>query len=260
MDQAQYAATEISWRNAIRRWRSLLADELLWEAITTRIGQLADPRISIKFCEQMRAAMPLALAKIHAQLALTYAEGNRMDLAKVQVDLLRELTPDAVILEIAADLALASAKIQLAEYTKKAKSEAKRRPDTADGAVGSLIAPTLFLTEVAELFFGEASNATTDALDETVSVCVNCAVAYQRSTGNNKMFVNLLERLRPLTTDEELLKRITSYLGAGRRNIENALASKSATKTKTLDVPASVSSRVKKKPWFSRIKHKLELR
>ncbi len=261
IDKAQHAATEVSWRNAIRRWRYLLADDLLWKAVAVRILELDDPRISTDFCRQMRVAMPLALAKIHAQLALTYAERKRLDLAKVQVELLRELTPDVVILEIAADLALAAAKLRLAEHTKSVKSEADRRPEAADALAHALIAPTLFLMEVVELFFGETGNAGRDALDETVSVCVDCAVAYQRSTGNNEIFVNLLERLRPLTADDELCKRITNNLRVGKQNVENALASKLA-KDKALNAPAShkhkaAQTSANKKPWFTRIKGKL---
>jgi hypothetical protein len=214
--------TEISCRNAVSRWRVLLTDEGLWETVNKRIEQLNDPRISFDFCRRMRVAMPVALAKIHAQIAMRYAERDLMEAARSQAQLLSTLTSDKTAVETAADLVLASAKSRLGEHSQRAKTEAGLHPGQADSLVQSLIGPSLFLAQVAELFFGDDENAVRDVLDQAVSVCIDCVVAYQRETGNDPRFVDLLNRLRPISTDPGLSNRITKNLQIGKNNIEAA--------------------------------------
>lgn len=217
---AQEVIAASNWNNAIQRWRYLFGDGALWEVVDARVRQINDARLPANFGARMRAAMPLAFAKIHAELALAYVERGRLDLARVQVTLLRELAPKGTVIEMAADLVLAAAKRRLQANSKNVKDEATRTPDKGAALARTLMAPTLFLFEVIELFFGEADYVGKEVLDETLSVCLECAVLYQRKTGDNDTFVDLLERLRPLGDNPEINTRIAENLRIGKKNVE----------------------------------------
>ncbi|MEI7776184.1 MAG: hypothetical protein WCK17_15575, partial [Verrucomicrobiota bacterium] len=224
--EAQEVIAEAHWRNAIKRWRYLLGDKALWDVLDARIRQLNEPRLSKEFGTRMRSAMPLALAKIHGQIALTYVERRRVDLARIQVDLLKQLAPKAEVVEMAADLVLDTAKRRLKSHSQNVKDEAARSPERAATLARTLIAPTLLLFEVIDLFFGDAEYFGKDLLNETLTVCVECAVTYQRKTGDNDAFVDLLERLRPLSDNIELTARISENLRIGKKNLEIELEKK----------------------------------
>lgn len=227
--KAQESIAETSWRNAIKRWRYLLADQAVWSALDSRVRQLNDPQLSSDFGKRMRSAMPLALAKIHAQVALNCIERQRPFLARTQVELLRELAAREEIVEMAADLVLDKAKRRLQSHSQNVKDEAARSPERAAELARTLIAPTLLLFEIIDLFFGDADYVGKDLLNETASVCVECAVMYQRKTGDNGTFVDLLERLRPISDNAELTARISENLRIGKKNLEIEVATKEGT-------------------------------
>ena len=69
-DPAQVQALENYWRNSLQRWKYLTSDDLLWDKVASRVRQLGDQRLTGGFVRQMRATLPLALAKVNAELAL----------------------------------------------------------------------------------------------------------------------------------------------------------------------------------------------
>ena len=260
--EAQEVIAETSWRNAVRRWRYLLSDEALWETLDARARQLNDPRLSMDFSARMRAAMPLAFAKIHCQLALSYVERRRLDLGKIQVSLMRELAPKAEVVEMAADLVLATAKHRMQTHSDNVKDEAARSPEKAATLARTLIAPALLLFEVIELLFGEDDYPGKDLLTDTLSVCVECAVIYQRKTEDDHTFVDLLERIHPLSENAELTARISKNLKIGRKNLEVKLAaqqSKRPQNENTLKEPKNTAPHEvkKKKSWFTKLLGKI---
>ena len=195
-------------------------DDLLWEKLSARIRQIDDPRLPTGFSRRMRHALPLALAKMHAELALRYIDQDRLDLAKMHINLLRDFAKSAEVMRIAVDLVLASAEGRLQESTLRVRNESFQSPEKADQLADSLIAPTLFLVEAVEIFFDGIDYVGWEQLNESVSVCTDCAILFQRKTENNEVFVDLLRRLQPLSTDEALGKRIAEAISIGKKNIE----------------------------------------
>lgn len=262
----QEVIDSVNWRSAIKRWRYLLADEAIWKVLDARIRKLNDPRLSTHFGVRMRTAMPLALAKIHAQVALAYIERKRPELAKHQVEMLRELAPSMDVVEMAADIVLDSAKRRLQAHSQTVKNEAARSPEKADALARNLITPTFLLFEVVDLFFGEADYVGKDLLDEAISVSLDCAAIYQRKTGDNATFVDLLRRLLPLTASKELEGRISENLRIGIKNLEienekrkqsaNTVESERASqKTKEVKKPVNKKpvNKGKQKTWFKKL-------
>ena len=257
---SQQGILDETWRQAMKRWHHLMQDDVLWEKLSARIRQIDDPRLPTGFSRRMRHALPLALAKMHGELALSYIDQGRLDLAKMHVHLLRDFVKSAEVMRIAVDLVLASAKGRLQESTLRVRNEARQSPEKADQLAGSLIAPTLFLVEVVEIFFDGTDYVGWEQLNETVSVCTDCAILFQRKTGKNEVFVDLLRRLQPLSTDEALGKRIAEAISIGKKNIEISLQEKQAQQKQAASATGSMKtvevSPIKKSSWLTRLKNK----
>jgi len=262
VDSSQCDILNETWCQSMKRWHQLMDDDLLWEKLSARIRQIDDPRLPTGFSRRMRRAFPLALAKMHAELALGYIDQKKMDLAKMHVNLLRGFAKNVEVMQIAVDLVLASAKGRLQASTQRVHNEALHSPEKADQLAGSLVAPTLFLVEVIEIFFDGGDYVGWEQLNETVSICTDCAIRFQRKTGKNEVFVDLLRRLQPLSTDDAVGKRIAEAISIGNKNIELSRPKKEEPQK---SVPEKSNVRpmkdanlpAEKKSWLARIKSKL---
>lgn len=205
------------WRDALKRWNYLATDDALWEKISGRIRQIAEARLTTRFVRRMRATLPLALRKVHGELALYYCQAGATDLAKMQVGFLRT-EGDAAAADRAAELTLAPTTARVREHVRNAKQTAEASPKTADQPARDLIDLGLPLRTTFDLFYGEAPHPAKDILDEVASACVYCLVAHQHSTEDNRTFVELLERTLPLAESSEVRKRIQDNIQIGKKN------------------------------------------
>jgi hypothetical protein len=167
----------------------------------------------------MRASLPEALDKINAELAVAFAESGKIETARLHIRLMRETHQGQDNVEKIAELVLSPARNRIKEQIQRAKQSAQQNPAAADEAARILIEHAHPLIEVFDLFFGEQEHFQKELFDEVATTAVNCLVAYQRKTGDNEMFVKLLERALPLAESIEVRRRIEENIGIGKGNL-----------------------------------------
>ena len=223
LDKDRQEKIEKYWRNAFKRWERLAADDLLWEKVNARIKQMDDARLTTGFIRRMRASLPFALDKINAGLALTYAETKQMDLARVHIQFIRGNNQSSDRLERVAEWVLTPAITRVRDQIQRAKQAAEQNPAAANRAARNLLELTLPLVAIFDLFFGEAEHVAKELLDESAITCVNCLVRYQKKSGDNQTFVDLLEKTLTLAESNEVRQRIHSNIQIGKDNLIFAL-------------------------------------
>ena len=184
-----------------------------------RIRQLNEPNLKPGFARRMRASLPEALDKINAELAVAFAESGKIEIARLHIRLMRETHQGQDNVEKIAELVLSPARNRIKEQIQRAKQSAQQNPAAADEAARILIEHAHPLLEVFDLFFGEQEHFQKELFDEVATTAVNCLVAYQRKTGDNEMFVKLLERALPLAESIEVRRRIEENIGIGKGNL-----------------------------------------
>lgn len=207
------------WKGAFNRWERLATDETLWEKVTVRIRQLNEPNLPTGFARRMRAALPEALDKINAELAVAFAESGKIELARLHIRFMRETNQGLDNVEKTAELVLTPARNRLKEQIQRAKQSAQQNPATAHDAARILIDHARPLLDVFDLFFGEQDHFQKELFDDAATTAVNCLVAYQRKTGDNDTFVKLLEQTLLIAESIEVRRRVEENIGIGKGNL-----------------------------------------
>jgi hypothetical protein len=208
------------WKGAFNRWERLATNETFWEIVTARIRQLNEPNLPTGFARRMRASLPEALNKINAELAVAFAESGKIEIARFHIQMMRETRQGNDGVEKVAELVLSPARNRIKEQIQRAKQSAQENPTAANEAARILIEYAHPLLEVFDLFFGEQEHFQKELFDEVAMTAVNCLVACQRKTGDNEMFVKLLERVLPLAESIEVRRRIEENIGIGKGNLK----------------------------------------
>ena len=229
------------WKKSLNRWERLFANDQFWEIFATRIRQLDEPSLTAGVARRMRAALPQALNKINAELAVAFAESGKIEIARVHIQLMRDTSPRREIIEQTAELVLTPYRNRLKDQNQRAKAAADKNPATAHEAARTIIKHTLPMVGLFDLFFGDDEHVQKQVFDEAATTAVNCLVTYQRETGDNATFVTLLERTMPLTASREVQARILKNIGIGQLVLRLQPISTicSAAEKAILDNPAS---------------------
>ena len=211
------------WKPAVSRWRILTDDDSLWDKFAERVRKLDDARVATGFALRMREALPEALGKINAELALHYAQARKPEAARFHLQLLRETTPDPTRAEAAKESALNSVKTRLREQARQIGQRAQADPVHADEAVRGLLAQAAPFLDVFNVFWGENPHPQKEILDEVAAACQTCLIAFYRKTANHSATADLLERVLPLTDAPDLRKKIEENLRALKQNLNQAV-------------------------------------
>lgn len=221
-DEKRQKKIAVYWREAFRRWNSLAADDRIWDRVVARVREIDDPRLTAGFARRMRSSLPQALGKINAELALAFAESGKIELARIHIQFMRNTLQGLENAEKAAEMVLAPAKARLRVLIDNAKNSVMTDPATGGQVTRDLIEgarPTLFLFE---LFFDHNEHGQKDVFDEVASACVNGLVSYQRETGNDETFVELLRMSLPLAVSAEVKQRIENNITIGKKNLQGS--------------------------------------
>jgi CheY-like chemotaxis protein len=207
-DCVQEQTVEKYWRDSLKRWKYLAFDDVLWDKVAARVRQTDDPHLTSGFVRRMRDTLPLALAKINAELALAHAQKGRTPLARMHVQLVREGSDEPATLEKAAELVLAPTKARLKEQIKGAQERAKKNRQDAASAAQELLQQAQSALPLYDLFFGKDSDVRNELFDEVASVCNHLQLVYYNATRDDNTCLEILKLVLPFATSTDLRQAI----------------------------------------------------
>jgi len=219
LSDEQRREVEQYWRNAFKRWEHLAVDDLFWERVSARIKQIDDPRLTTGFVRRMRATLPQALDKINAQLAVRYAESDKLELAQLHVQFMRETNQGFDNVEKTAEMVLAPARTRLKDQIERARQCAEKNPANAANAARELLGHARRSLALFDLFFGLDSDLRNELSDEIAALCNQLQVTYHKATGDDKTCLDTLNAALPFATAIELRQQIQKNLDTLTRNL-----------------------------------------
>jgi hypothetical protein len=225
IDSAREAKIMTYWDQAILRWEKVAADERVWDAMKGRIRSMDDARLTTGFARRMCASLPDALDKINAHAALRFAEDRgRFDVAKKHVEFMRRTHQGLDNVEKTTEMVLRPIRSRIQQQIKTAREAIKSKPESGAEQATQLMEHCLPLSEIFELFHDNTAHQKTELFDEVVEASVDFLVVFQKNTGDNKRFVELLRHARTLASGSDIQKRIENNIKIGEGNIsEEAL-------------------------------------
>jgi hypothetical protein len=219
IEQNQAAEIENYWKRSFRRWEKLVDDDRLWDRVAARVRQVDDPRLRTGFVRRMRASLPEALDKINAELALSYAEAGKLDLARLHIQFMRDTNQGLDNVEKTAELVLTPVKVRLREQIKRAEDKLQRAPTEGPQTAKQLLDEAEKCVRLFDLFFGSSHEGRNDLFDEVASVCNLLVVAYHKATQDDTTCLAILKAALPLATAIDLRGLLEKNIGIFGGNI-----------------------------------------
>jgi hypothetical protein len=206
------------WTAAATRWQQLATDDRFWEIVTERIRSLNEPSLTPTYQQQLRATLPDALDKVHAELAVAFAAAGNDEAARLHVQLLRRPDQGIENIERAAERVLAPATKRLKESIQRSAESARQNPVTAHENARLVLDEAQPLGHLLGLFLGEQNHPLKEILDDAATVALNCLVAYHKETDDDGTCVALLERALRLAESADVRRRISQNLSVAKKN------------------------------------------
>jgi hypothetical protein len=219
-DAEKDKAVEAMWEKAFQRWEKVVPDDRIWEVLKARVRQINDPRLTTGFVRRMRDTFPEAQDKINAEIAVKFAEMNRLDWAKKHIVFMNQTNQGLDDVEKTSLQVLTPARKRVRQHLEAAEEECKRHPAKANGTGKALHQNCYLLQKLFELFFGKEGRHKSELFDEVADQIVNCAVAYQKCTNDNKEFIDVLLHAMPFATNIKIRQRIQNNIDVGEGNLE----------------------------------------
>ena len=217
--QATPAEEIFLWSSAYRYWKALLDRSDFWEAVASRIRTLDDPRLKSGAAHQMWRALPNAIVRINAQIAVKAAEaGNFEEAAKHRKIMFSSAFGEATARE-ETRLALAGAGEELERICRNAEQQARANPKAANLVVRKLFEEKSKLLSAFNFLLGIGDpicDATHDRVAEAGRFCV---VDYVNETEDWEFARLTLEECLALAEGKALRLKLEDDLEVVGRNL-----------------------------------------
>lgn len=235
LTQDERARLERHWEGACHRWCAVIQHEAFWSRLSNRIRALEDPRLTTGLARRIRIALPNALLKVNAALAVRATERGDMVSAKRHVETMRRLEGGGLAsggtkapqgMGPATRLALKEALVALRKRVRSVCEDLEAKVDAdpiqGDRITRELVEQTKPLLAAFDALLGTGDAARDAVRDEVASTGLRCQIPYGNKTKNWRASLQLLELIKPVAAGPTLRARIDDNINTVRENIDFA--------------------------------------
>ena len=211
------------WQNAFERWEMISESDDFWNLLKKRVQSLEDDALTTGFVRRMRSLLPQALNRVNAEAALKFAETGNMEWAGMHVEFMRQTNPSMDDVQSTAELVLRPTRKRIKQQLESSLAQVKRSPQQGSEIASNVIKQCRPLMDIYDLFYGKKAHQRNDLLDEVAETVVELVVGHQKTTGDNRTFVNLLKEALKFATGTHVRERIMKNIAIGEGNLEGEM-------------------------------------
>lgn len=207
------------WRKAFGRWEELVDSDVVKQVLKQRIQAYGDEALTTGFVRRLLKQLPQALDQINAEAALKLAERKRMDWAQFHVEFMRETHQGLDDVESTAELILTPTRKRVEQRLRSTRKQSEDRPAEGPALASGLMSDCHPWMSLFDLFHGEDSHQRADLFDEVAQTVADILVSYQKTTGDNRAFVDLLQKALVFATGTQIRERLIKNIAIGESNL-----------------------------------------
>jgi hypothetical protein len=211
------------WRNSFERWEELIERDEVWDMLKARIRSLEDEALTTGFVRRMLKQLPSALDKVNAEAALRLAEQGRLDWARFHVDFMNETHQGLDDVESTSEMVLEPTKNRVEQHLESFEQQADKNPAKGAELANKLLADCRPMMDLFDLFHGKDAHQRNDLFDKVAETVLEMVISHQRSTGDNKAFVTLLQKALKFASGAHVRERILKNISIGDGNLKGQL-------------------------------------
>jgi hypothetical protein len=219
LDEGRDRKIKQYWAFAFERWEILADADEIWDTIKGRVRSLADEALTTGFVRRMRQLLPQGLDRVNAEAALKFAELGQVDWAEYHVDYMRESNQGLDDVDSTVELVLGPTRKRVEQRLQAAIDQACGNPAKGAQVAAALMESCKPLMAVFDLFHGAESHHRAELFDEVASAVTDALVSYQKETGDDQAFVDLLKQAQTFATGTQIRDRLTLNIGIGVGNL-----------------------------------------
>lgn len=214
---------ETCWKEAYKRWKTLMKSDRFWLRLKSRILDLKDPRLTVDTANQIRESLPLVLLAINARLAVRKAEKGNLEEAGRQRKIMAKSGFDKEHRIKALRLAVDPVRKRIKMLCKHAEEEVASDAECGYDVAKRLIEQVKKPLEIVEAVFNEDKLTLGVTYDEVASQGFGCIIKYGNSTDNWKETLEVLKLLLPIARGNSILDKIKQNIETVERNLVSGL-------------------------------------
>ncbi len=208
-----------NWNDAFTYWEKLADSDELWDVVKGRVKALEDEALTLGFVRRMRKLLPQALDRINAEAALKFAELGRTEWARYHIDLMRQTHQGYDDVDATAELVLAPTRKRVQQRLEAVRDRSEKEPTEGVELSRDLMKYCLPMMALFDLFHGAESHQRADLFDEVAETALDSLVDYQKATGDNHSFLQLLQQALLFASGSHLRERLIKNISIGKSNV-----------------------------------------
>ena len=207
------------WRDAFDRWETLADADEIWDVMKERVRSLEDEALTTGFVRRMRRVLPQGFDRVNAEAALKFADQGRLDWTKYHVDFMRQTNQGMDDVDSTAELVLGPTRKRVEQRLRAANEQADEKPAEGTKVAKDLMSHCGPLLAIFDLFHGNESHHRSELFDEVAETVADVLVSYQKSTGDNRAFVDLLKQALLFASGSQIRERLIKNIAIGENNL-----------------------------------------
>ncbi len=208
LNESQLKKLDIYWRQAFKRWDSLMGQAGFWKRLEARVREFGDPRLDSNTVQAFREALPMSLLLINARLAVQAAE--RKDEAGVErrLQTMRIAEFGRTHLTDALVEALEPARGRVKTFCKTAAAQAESDPIHANETALSLLENCREPIRILDRLIPADTPARESAHDEVAFCGLDCVKTYVDRTDDYRGASAILKKLLSIVVSPSARTRL----------------------------------------------------
>jgi len=205
------------WNEAAERWTRTIRDDQVWERYQQHVRRIDDPRVKSGLPRALQKALPEALGRINAEIALRFAQRGAPEEARRHVQYLHDNTSLFGNVARVIDETLKPARQRLQQRLDAAQTARINDPQNCAAAAREVILIGTETVAIYKVFEGDDSRTAHEMSDEAATLCINCYLDELEKTKDEAGFIrNLTELRESFTTSPEVAQRIEKLVISAR--------------------------------------------
>ncbi|MHC1739761.1 MAG: hypothetical protein AB9897_01480 [Anaerolineaceae bacterium] len=208
------------WKQAYRRWKTLLEYDNYWNQLTKRIRDLDDPRLTTGMARRMRSTLPLTILLFNALLAVRAAERGVNPDAQRHIQLMKESGFAQEEIEEAIRRALNPTREMIKSLIQTADNDSRANNEKAGDVSLWLLAQVKPCLGVIDSLL-PPGHPTRDSLhDDIAQQLLSCQITFVNKTENYEKSLKTLKLILPIAVGQTIRSRLEENIRIISTNLE----------------------------------------
>ncbi len=215
----QSSRLDIYWKQALKRYQSLLKVDPFWARLEARVRDFDDPILDSRTVQNLRAALPQGLLLINARMAAQAAEREDKPAVERHLNVMKTSGFEPKTVEDALLRALDPLRQRLKTYAKSAEERTNADPAHADKAINELLDNCQPILRVIGALLPMGSLTLQTMRDDLAQTCMQCAVTFGNKTESWGKALLILERVQAIASSPSVRDRVQQNMKQLKDNI-----------------------------------------